>query len=90
MELQEILLLILLGGTGALVKDILDDNCLKLPRIFEGKLFLGFIGSIIVGACVGLLVDHSPITAFFAGFTGFSLAKTFIKKKAEQIIQDLG
>jgi len=66
------------GGAGALVKEILDDGCLTLPRIKDGKIVMGFIGSIIVGAAVGLLVDHSPLVAFFAGYTGFSAAMALL------------
>lgn len=67
-----ILYLLFFGGLGALVKDILADGYLKLPEIKSGKLKLGFIGVVIVGASIGYLVDHSPATAFFAGYAGFS------------------
>lgn len=67
-----ILGLLLMGAIGAMVKDILEDGSLKLPSIVRGKLFLGFVGSVLIGAIVGYLVDHSPLMAFFAGYTGFS------------------
>lgn len=75
-----IILLLVMGGFGALVKEILGDNKLTLPRIANGELYLGFIGSIIIGALVGYLVDHSPLMAFFAGYTGFSALGSLIPK----------
>jgi len=71
------------GGGGALAKEILKDNCLTLPRIKNGELALGFVGAVIVGAFIGLMVDHSPLTAFFAGYTGFSAISHLIPKKFE-------
>ena len=73
--------LLLSGGAGALTKEILGENSLQLPKLFNGKIFLGFIGSIFVGAAVGLIVDHSPLTAFFAGYTGFSAAGALLSSK---------
>lgn len=75
-----ILLLLLMGGLGALIKEILVDNKIRLPKIVQGELELGFIGAVIVGAAVGYLVDHSPVMAFFAGYTGFSALGSLIPK----------
>jgi len=50
---------------------------------------LGFLGAIIIGAGAGLIVDHSFITAFFAGFAGsailIKLANQEIEKKDDDI-----
>lgn len=64
--------LIIFGGIGALVRMVLNEGGLELPHIEKNKLCLGFIGGILIGATVGYLVDHSPLMAFFAGYTGFS------------------
>jgi hypothetical protein len=64
--------LLFCGGIGALVKEITHDNTLQLPKVYSGKLFLGVLGSVIIGGVIGLIVDHSFVTAFLAGYTGFS------------------
>lgn len=81
---SEIIGLLLFGGLGALVKETLDDNALQVPRFADGKFYLGFIGSIILGAAVGAIVDHSPLTAFFAGFTGFAACASLISERAKK------
>lgn len=79
-SLQTIILLLLFGGIGALVKEILIDGKLTLPKVKSGQLCLGFVSSIIIGATVGYLVDHSPLMAFFAGYTGFSALGSLMPK----------
>ncbi|HPT40549.1 MAG TPA: M23 family metallopeptidase [Candidatus Paceibacterota bacterium] len=79
-SISTIILLITFGGVGALVKEILIDGKLTLPKIESGQLFLGFLSSIIIGATVGYLVDHSPLMAFFAGYTGFSALGSLMPK----------
>ena len=64
--------LILAGAVGALAKDIVSDGCVQLPFLKDGKWFLGFFGGIIIGAFVGFVVDHSPLTAGLAGYVGVS------------------
>ncbi len=68
------------GAAGALVKEILDDGSLKMPSLQNGKLALGFLGSIFIGAMVGYLVDHNFLMAFFAGYTGFSAVSALSPK----------
>lgn len=81
-DITIIVSLLFFGGLGALVKDIIEDGYLKLPKVYQGKLALGFIGSILVGASVGYLVDHSYITAFFAGYTGFATISNLMQNKS--------
>lgn len=69
----EILAVIAGGAIGALVKDTLQDGALKLPYSKDGKLYLGFIGGMVIGAFVGMVVDGSFVTALMAGYTGTSL-----------------
>ena len=81
----------LAGVLGAFTSDILKDNCLELPRVFEGKFYLGWIGGSIIGGVAGLCIDGSFITAFMAGFVGkdvvlrlvsnYPLSSDFTKKK---------
>lgn len=86
--------LLLCGALGALTKDLLVDNSLILPKFNKGKLSMGFLGSVIIGALVGYFVDHSPLTAFFAGFTGFStlaaLSPTYNKKSKYETAENIG
>jgi len=76
--MNEYLLVVLGGMVGALLKEVLDDNCLKLPSIAQGKVNLGFFGSIMVGAFVGYAVDGSFITAAMAGYAGFSIIQNLV------------
>jgi len=73
--------LIVCGALGAFVKETIDDNTIELPKKIEGKLFLGFVGSIIVGAVLGYVVDNSPITAFFGGYAGLGTIERLLKSR---------
>lgn len=77
-------LLFFFGAMGAFVKEILADNKLTMPKIVNGEICLGFLGSVIIGGFVGYFVDHSPITAFFAGYAGFSALGALMPKSIEQ------
>jgi len=70
---MEDLIIILAGAAGALVKDIVQDGSLVLPEKKDGKIVLGFIGGLLIGAFVGYVVDGQPLTAAMGGFTGSSL-----------------
>jgi len=78
--MNEILIIACGGATGALLKEILQDNNLKLPQITKGQLNLGFLGSIIVGAFVGYAIDGGFLTAAMAGYAGFSIIEQLIPK----------
>lgn len=81
---QEILILFLAGAVGALVADILEDGALTLPKIMDGKLILGSIGGMVVGATAGYLVDGSIITAFLSGYAGKSAIENLLIKTTTQ------
>jgi len=88
-------LLMLAGAAGAIVREILRDNSLALPKKINGKLFLGFIGSAIVGGFVGYFIDGSYFTAAMGGYVGISAFENLINKnltisqKTEKTIQDI-
>jgi len=88
-DIYIILLLLFFGGLGALIKDIVEDGYISLPHINKGKLALGFIGSILIGGSVGYIVDHSFITAFFAGYTGYSTLENLVQNKRQKFIKDM-
>jgi len=73
MAISEIIGLLVFGALGALIRDIFRYNKLILPHINKGAFYPGFLTSLIIGAVVGYFVDHSFITAFCAGYTGFSV-----------------
>jgi hypothetical protein len=78
---MSIILLFLAGAAGALTKEIVKDNSLELPKFGSGQIFLGFLGSCVIGGVTGALVDHNPVLAFTAGFTGMSVAENLLPKK---------
>lgn len=85
MTLQpDFLILFACGAGGALVKDILRDNAIKLPYHKNGLLYLGCVGGIIVGALAGYLVDNDPITAFLGGYAGYQIIESLVKKEPKE------
>ena len=70
--MYEILGLFLFGMLGALVKDIVSDGKLSLPKCENGELMLGCVGGMLVGGFVGYAVDHSFLTAALSGYVGVS------------------
>ncbi len=81
MILEEAILLLICGALGAFVRETAKDNQIELPKKIEGKLFLGILGSMVVGGAVGYFVDNSPATAFFAGYVGEDLITSIIPEK---------
>jgi len=78
-----LIILFLAGALGALAKDILQDNELRMPKINDGVLSLGFVGGMITGGAAGYFVDGSPTTAFLAGYAGTGLIGALLAKKNE-------
>lgn len=73
-------LLLIVGAVGALIKEILEDNKLKLPSIAKGELELGFFGATIIGALAGYAIDGSYLTAAMAGFSGSAIIANLVSK----------
>lgn len=84
---ETLAMLFLAGAIGSLVKDILEDGKLKLPKIQDGDFFLGFIGGMVTGGVAGYLVDGSLTTAFMGGYTGTALAQNLLAKQNGQSVQ---
>jgi hypothetical protein len=64
---------ILAGALGALTADLTRDNALAAPRIRKGKLYLGSLGTICLGAIAGgiaAMTTQAPLFALAAGFCG--------------------
>jgi len=81
---MEALYLILAGGFGAFVKDLVKDNKLVLPKYEDDSIVLGFLGGVIIGAAVGYVVDQNPTTAFFAGYAGYQVLESLVPKKTRR------
>lgn len=86
---ESVIILLISGAFGALVKDILNDNCLEMPCKVDGKIALGFIGSMITGAFVGYAIDGSPVTAAMAGYTGSSVLANLVPAKPKETIDEV-
>lgn len=84
--MDNIYLLFIAGGVGALIKEILADNCIKLPRIYDGLLDLGFLGAVAIGGFVGYVVDGSYLTAMMGGFVGFSAIQNLVPKNIVEVV----
>lgn len=70
----------LYGALGALVKDIVRDGCLQMPYFRDTKMFLGFLGSVVVGGSVGIIVDTNYIVSFMGGYTGYSIIEEILNR----------
>lgn len=79
--MTEILYLFIAGAIGALIKDIVTDNKIELPKKVNHFLTLGFLGSMLIGGFVGWAVDGSLLTAGMAGFVGLSTIQNLLPKK---------
>jgi len=65
------------GVLGALANVALEDEVVVLPRLSHGKLYLGFLGNLIVSVTMAHVVDHDFGTAFFAAVCGTTTLRTF-------------
>lgn len=89
----------IIGAFGSLVKDIMKDNCLEMPKKDKGKIYLGALGGMTIGGIAGYLIDGNPITAFLAGYAGTTVIENLIssngkievkeKKTIEEIITEI-
>ena len=44
-----------------------------------GKLLINIIGSAVIGAVVGVIVDINPVTAITSGYAGIDLIESVVK-----------
>jgi hypothetical protein len=86
--MTELICLFAAGAAGAIIKDVVVDGKLVLPKKVDGTLILGFLGGVATGGAAGVAVDHSPITAFLAGYAGTSAIENLLNK-TEKITVDV-
>ena len=64
---------VLAGALGALTADLTHDNALTAPRWRQGRLYMGSLGPLILGAVAGAVMTMAttaPLAALAAGFCG--------------------
>lgn len=76
----------LCGAFGGLVKETIDDGGLILPRISDGKLMFGGFSTLLIGAVVGIVVDHSALSALMGGFMGWSVIEKVLPKITLKVV----
>ena len=82
-------IIFLAGLCGALIADIIKDNCIELPKKFGGKFYLGSFGGLIIGGLAGLAIDGSFLTAFMGGYMGKSVIVSLVKTELNFIPKNL-
>lgn len=75
------------GLLGALANLALDDRPVVLPRIEGGRLYLGFLGNLIVSLAMAYVVDHDFRTSFFAAVCGTTTLRA-LKQRIEEAFED--
>jgi len=81
---MELFILAIAGGLGSLIKDVVKDNKLMMPKYEDGSLVLGFLGGVVIGMAVGYLVDQNPTTAFFGGYAGTQMLESLVLKNKKE------
>lgn len=79
-KMENIFLLFVAGAAGAFLKEVIEDNCIKLPTLKDGVLNIGFLGGILIGAFAGYAIDGSYVTAAMGGFSGTTVIMALAKK----------
>ena len=76
-----ILIDVIAGACGGLIKEIVEDNKLILPNICAQEFQLGFMGTMLIGAFVGAVIDGGWIEAALAGYVGFAVIQKLLPLK---------
>lgn len=67
---------------GALVADLIKDNCIILPKKIGDVINFGSLGAFVIGGLAGIIIDGSLITAFMGGFMGKEVITALISKNS--------
>jgi hypothetical protein len=82
------IIIFLAGFVGAVIADIMKDNCIELPKKLDGKFYLGSIGGFIIGGFAGLAIDGSLLTAFMGGYMGKGVIMSLVDKRSGRRLSD--
>jgi len=77
-NVENVFLLFVAGAVGSLVSQLVRDNTLELPAKVTSGLCLGFLGGLVVGGFVGVVVDGSYVSAGLAGYVGINVIEKFL------------
>ena len=81
MDALTILLFALAGFLGGIVHTaVRSKGVLTLPKVEDGKLYLGFLLSGVLGTLTAIVVDGYILTAFFAAVAVPDVAEGAIRK----------
>lgn len=79
---------IIAGGIGGLVGTLARCGYLELPKIHDGRVYLGALSGIIFGAVAGCIGDSNPVNAFAWGTAG-TVVVTMIAANVEKNCKQL-
>ncbi len=74
------------GLLGAFANLGLDDRPVVLPRLEDGKLYLGFLGNLIVSLAMAYVVDQDFRSSFFAAVCGTTTLRA-LKQRIEEAFE---
>jgi len=78
--IEEVLTYLIAGMIGGILKATIEGHgILLLPQLKNNKLYLGVVSSLIIGGAVGIIVDHSPLSALLGGYAGIHLLENLSK-----------
>lgn len=72
----------LIGASGALVKMCMDEDGILMPNYKDGKVYLGGIAGLIIGAVSGVVANNNPLSAFLGGYAGTGLITAVVASGA--------
>ena len=74
------------GFLGGIIHVIVrSEGVLTLPKVENGKLYLGFLVSGILGLLTAIIVDGHLLTAFFAAVAVPDLTEGALRKTKEKL-----
>ena len=81
----EVLIYAVAGFFGGLVRILVSgEGVLILPKTYQGRIDLGFLSSLIIGAIAGSIAPHAigvnSVIAFFAGYVGNDLLENLAER----------
>jgi len=87
--MYEVALYAICGMVGGLIRAIITgEGILVLPRIHEGRVDLGFISALIIGAFAGWIAPYGlgvdSIVAGMAGYCGIDFIENAVERRIKR------